>query len=323
MRNLSRREKVVIGGRERPSLANREDQLERLSLAAFWVSVASCAFATATAWAPLLSGALHLPRPRLATAPAGVWPSSPPRGDGTTAAARRWSALPSWITLGALLVSLGARGVAADRPPLADLWEFTVAFAAAVSAFQHVFERRTPGTNANVALQPLVLLLLVAAALLPSRIEPLSPALRSSDILVAHVAVMVAAYGALTVSFGAALLQLLQDSAWRLSRLQAARRFDEIGYRAVVVGFPLLALGIALGAYWASTAWGRYWSWDPKETSSLVTWLAYGVYFHVHSLRRWSGRRSAVVLVAAYGCVLFSYFGINLWVTGLHSYAGG
>jgi ABC-type transport system involved in cytochrome c biogenesis permease subunit len=134
---------------------------------------------------------------------------------------------------------------------------------------------------------------------------------------------MVIAYGALTVSFAAAVLLLLQGRSRRFARLPDARAFDEIAYGAVVVGFPLLTLGIALGAYWASSAWGRYWGWDPKETSSLVTWLAYGVYFHLHSLRRWSGRRSAGVLVIAYGFVLFSYFGVNLWVSGLHSYAGG
>ena len=297
--------------------------MERLSLAAFWVSVASCALATLLAWAPLALGGLRARDPGLAVAAAGMWRGSSTPEAEDTRHSRGLGSLASWITLGALVVSLAARSLAAGRPPLTDLWEFTIAFAAAVSIFQHVFERRTQGVNANAALQPLMLLLLGAAALLPSRIEPLSPSLGSTNILVAHVAVMVAAYGALTVSFGAALLQLLQDSPRRLARLPVARRFDEIAYWVVVVGFPLLALGIALGAYWASTAWGRYWGWDPKETSSLVTWLAYGVYFHVHSLRGWSGRRSAAVLLIAYGFVLFSYFGVNLWVTGLHSYAGG
>jgi ABC-type transport system involved in cytochrome c biogenesis permease subunit len=133
---------------------------------------------------------------------------------------------------------------------------------------------------------------------------------------------MVLAYGALTISFAAALLQLLQSSRHRVGRLPGWRTFDDLAYRAVVVGFPLLALGIALGAYWASQAWGRYWGWDPKETSALLTWLAYGVYFHLHGLRRWAGNRSAIVLILAYGFVLFSYFAVNLWVSGLHSYAG-
>jgi cytochrome c-type biogenesis protein CcsB len=282
--------------------------------------------ATALAWVPVVPVSVRFRAPQLASLPAGSWSGNRldsrqtagvPHGIGW------FGALMSRAVLGALLVTLVARGIASGRPPLADLWEFTVAFAAAVSAFQLAFSRKTGSPNADVALNPLVLFLLVVAAFLPSRIEPLAPSLRSGNILVAHVTVMVVAYGALTVSFAAALLQLWQTTGLRLSRLPDSRAFEAIAYRAVVVGFPLLTLGIALGAYWASKAWGRYWGWDPKETSALITWLAYGVYFHLHSLRSWAGRRSAIVLVVAYGCVLFSYFGVNLWIAGLHSYARG
>jgi cytochrome c-type biogenesis protein CcsB len=301
--------------------------MEGMSLAAFWFALACCALGTALAWAAVIPLPSGLRRAQFALAgnggqAGGLFLGSEPTAEaGATGHGR--TGLLSRIVLGALLVSLAARGFATGHAPLTDLWEFTVAFAAAVSAFQFAFGRRTAAASADVALQPLVLLLLVFAAALPSRIEPLAPSLRSGNILVAHVAVMVIAYGALTVSFAAAILQLLQHSRHRLSRLPDARSLDEIAYGAVVVGFPLLALGIALGAYWASSAWGRYWGWDPKETSSLITWLAYGVYFHLHSLRRWSGSRSAVVLIVAYGCVLFSYFAVNFWVSGLHSYAGG
>ena len=106
------------------------------------------------------------------------------------------------------------------------------------------------------------------------------------------------------------------------SELMAQEVLEEVGYRAVIVGFPLLALGIALGAYWANSAWGRYWGWDAKETSSLVTWLVYAGYLHMRGLRRWQGMRSAVLLVVGFLAVLFTYFGVNLWVSGLHSYSG-
>ena len=108
----------------------------------------------------------------------------------------------------------------------------------------------------------------------------------------------------------------------RFARLPRAQLLDEIGYRSVMLGFPLLALGIALGAYWANHAWGRYWGWDPKETSALVTWLIYGVYLHMRGLRGWAGTRSAAVLVIGFAAVMFTYFAVNLWVSGLHSYAG-
>jgi cytochrome c-type biogenesis protein CcsB len=299
--------------------------VEALSIAAFWFSLGCSALAALTAWATVIYRPLRVRRLSLATAGGGSW------NEGRGAAPLVYTGLPgiriglprllSRAVLAALLVSLAARTAATGYAPLTGLWEFTVALAAAVAAFQLVFERKR-GAAVDLALQPMVLLLLVVAAALPSKIEPLAPALRSGNILVAHVAVMVTAYGALTVSFAAALLLFVQSSSRRLVRLPDARAFDDVGYGAVVIGFPLLTLGIALGAYWASSAWGRYWSWDPKETSSLVTWLAYGVYFHLHSLRGWTGRRSAGVLVVAYGFVLFSYFGVNLWVSGLHSYAG-
>ncbi len=97
---------------------------------------------------------------------------------------------------------------------------------------------------------------------------------------------------------------------------------EEIANRSVLVGFPLLTLGVILGAYWAHSAWSRYWGWDPKETSALVTWLIYAGYLHARNLRGWKGKGSAWLLVIGFGAVLFSYFAVNLWISGLHSYAG-
>jgi cytochrome c-type biogenesis protein CcsB len=96
---------------------------------------------------------------------------------------------------------------------------------------------------------------------------------------------------------------------------------DEIGYRAVVVGFPFLTLTIILGAVWAETAWGSYWSWDPKETASLVTWFIYGAYLHARLMRGWRGNKAAWLLVIGFLATLLTYFG-NLIFGGLHSYSG-
>jgi cytochrome c-type biogenesis protein CcsB len=113
---------------------------------------------------------------------------------------------------------------------------------------------------------------------------------------------------------------LSEDSGgrWGLPKPQV---LDEIGYRAVVVGFPFLTLTILLGAVWADTAWGSYWSWDPKETASLVTWLIYGAYLHARVMRGWRGDRAAWLLVVGFAATLFTYFG-NLFFGGLHSYSG-
>jgi cytochrome c-type biogenesis protein CcsB len=109
-----------------------------------------------------------------------------------------------------------------------------------------------------------------------------------------------------------------EGGRWGLPKPQV---LDEIGYRSVVIGFPFLTLTILLGAVWAETAWGRYWSWDPKETASLVTWFIYGAYLHARVMRGWRGDRAAWLLVLGFVAVLFTYFG-NLFFGGLHSYSG-
>ena len=113
-------------------------------------------------------------------------------------------------------------------------------------------------------------------------------------------------------------LKEARGGRWGLPKPQV---LDEIGYRAVVVGFPFLTLTIILGAVWAETAWGTYWSWDPKETASLVTWFIYGSYLHARVMRGWRGDRAAWLLVLGFVATLFTYFG-NLIFGGLHSYSG-
>jgi cytochrome c-type biogenesis protein CcsB len=169
-----------------------------------------------------------------------------------------------------------------------------------------------------------VLALMVSAAVFfPSGVSPLVPALQSRGILAAHVGIMILAYGALSISFGAGVMYLLQGGQRnRFPRLPKGKLLDEIAYRSVMVGFPLLTVGIALGAYWANSAWGRYWGWDPKETSILISWLIYAGYLHMRGLRSWAGTRSAVVLLVGFASIMFSYFAVNLFVAGLHSYAG-
>ncbi|MEW5723774.1 MAG: c-type cytochrome biogenesis protein CcsB [Thermodesulfobacteriota bacterium] len=98
---------------------------------------------------------------------------------------------------------------------------------------------------------------------------------------------------------------------------------DSLIYQNIVIGFLLLTAGIVTGAIWAHTAWGSYWSWDPKETWSLITWFVYAAVLHARMVRGWAGRRIAVLALIGFGCVLFTYFGVNLLLSGLHSYATG
>ena len=98
---------------------------------------------------------------------------------------------------------------------------------------------------------------------------------------------------------------------------------DDLTYKSIAVGFPIFTLGgLIFGAIWADQAWGRYWSWDPKETWSLITWFVYAFYLHSRFLRGWRGKRIAVVAVLGFVCTVFTYLGVNLILSGLHSYGG-
>ncbi|MBE0428801.1 MAG: c-type cytochrome biogenesis protein CcsB [Thermoleophilia bacterium] len=104
-------------------------------------------------------------------------------------------------------------------------------------------------------------------------------------------------------------------------RLPSLDVLDEVSYRGIAFGFPLLTIGIVTGAIWADQAWGRWWGWDPKETWSLITWLFYGAYLHTRLTMGWRGRHSAVLAIAGIVVVMFTYLGVNLFLSGLHSYA--
>jgi len=158
------------------------------------------------------------------------------------------------------------------------------------------------------------------AATIPATIEPLVPALQNNLLLTVHVAVAIVAYGSFSIAFGAAILFLIQPAGGRWG-LPKPAILDEISYKSVVIGFPFLTATIFLGALWADVAWGSYWSWDPKETASLVTWLIYATYLHARVVRGWTGSRAAILLMAGFGATLLTYFG-NYFFGGLHSYAG-
>jgi cytochrome c-type biogenesis protein CcsB len=105
-----------------------------------------------------------------------------------------------------------------------------------------------------------------------------------------------------------------------LAGLPSLARLDMMIYRIVAVGLPLLTIGIITGAMWANEAWGAYWQWDPKETAALVSWIVYAAYMHLHTRNAWRGERSAWVNVLGFATIVFCYLGVNIWISGLHSY---
>ncbi|MBW1917978.1 MAG: c-type cytochrome biogenesis protein CcsB [Deltaproteobacteria bacterium] len=172
----------------------------------------------------------------------------------------------------------------------------------------------------------LAFLLLAYASLggVDSRITPLIPALRSNWLEI-HVITCFISYAAFALGFGAALLYLIRTRQPRPSKGEAdpipsAGELDHLIYRTIVIGFFMLTLGILTGAVWAEAAWGTYWSWDPKETWSLITWLIYAALLHARLVKGWQGKRIAILAVVGFLAVLFTYFGVSFLLPGLHAY---
>ena len=162
------------------------------------------------------------------------------------------------------------------------------------------------------------LVLAYASMGVDSRIKPLMPALKSNWLLI-HVITCFLGYAAFGLAFGAALLYLIQAISAR-PKSPTPSFLDRLIYRAAVIGFIFLTLGILTGAVWAETAWGRYWSWDPKETASLITWFIYAALLHARLVQGWQGRPIAWLAVVGFGAVLFTYLGVSFLLPGLHSY---
>lgn len=204
-------------------------------------------------------------------------------------------------------------------PPFSNMYESLVLFSWTVMAFYLLFSRRCPwgifGLLAS-ALSALLLLLPIFIGM-DRGLKPLVPALQS-PWLVAHVITCFLGYGCFALGFLLSLLYLLGVSPSTF--VPPPGTLEEGTYRALLTGFLFFTLGIITGAIWAHYAWGRYWSWDPKETWSLITWLIYAGWLHAHLVRGWRGRRTALLSVVGFASVIFTYFGVNYLLEGLHSY---
>jgi cytochrome c-type biogenesis protein CcsB len=212
--------------------------------------------------------------------------------------------------------------------PLSNLYESLVFAAWAIMLIYLIMEHRTKQRALGVFPALFAFLAMAYASFstgVNSKIQPLLPALKS-NWLIAHVVTCFIGYAAFAVSFGISILYITRESKRDISvsahsLLPDLRQLDEINYQMVLFGFLWLSLGIITGSVWADLAWGAYWSWDPKETWSLITWLIYAALLHARTMKGWRGNRVAWLSIIGFGCVLFTYFGVNFLLGGLHSYA--
>jgi ABC-type transport system involved in cytochrome c biogenesis permease subunit len=235
---------------------------------------------------------------------------------------QRWKLIYSTAALSAAwaanTIYIALRWYWAGRAPLSNqyeslvflLWAFIALYLFFLYFSRHEFEQLTPWVAA------LALVGTAGASLLDRSIAPLVPALQSNWLLL-HVASVMAGYAGLALSFVVGLAYLHNGAPGSENRREA---LDHMMYRGCLAGFWLLSLGIITGAVWANSAWGSYWSWDPKETWSLITWLYYAMAVHLRRTRGWTGARFAWTMTAGFVLVMFTYFGVNYLLPGLHSY---
>jgi cytochrome c-type biogenesis protein CcsB len=234
-------------------------------------------------------------------------------------------------TIGILLRWQESYQLGYGHAPLSNLYESLVFAAWAIMLIYLILELRAKQRVLGVFPALFAFLAMAYASFstqVDSRIQPLVPALKS-NWLIAHVVTCFLGYAAFAISCGISILYLLRKTTQSnnphpkgsFSFLPAPRQLEQFNYQMIVFGFLWLSLGIITGSIWANSAWGTYWSWDPKETWSLITWFVYAALLHARTIQGWRGNRVAWLSIVGFGCVLFTYFGVNFLLSGLHSYA--
>ena len=212
--------------------------------------------------------------------------------------------------------------------PLSNMYETLVSMSWCTVLVLLVMEQKFKTDILGVFVFPIVSIAMAYASLSPNvqdEIEPLIPALQS-NWLTYHVLTCFLGYAAFAISFGSSIAFLIKNrkggesSGGDPGLLPDINLLDEIIYKANAVGFMLLGIGIITGAVWANYAWGSYWSWDPKETWSLITWLIYATFLHARLTRGWRGSKTAILSIIGFCAVIFTFLGVNYVLSGLHSY---
>lgn len=246
----------------------------------------------------------------------------------------------SLTALGFLIEAGGVvtRAMSVQRAPWGNMYEFSVTFSAvAVGAYLLLLALKKNVRWLGLILVTTVLLDLgIATTWLYTDSDQLVPALHSYWLWI-HVSTAIFCGAVFYIGAAGAVLYLFRDSyeshleqgrtpgrfrSSVLERLPSAASLDKFSYRINAAVFPLWTFTIVAGAIWAGDAWGRYWGWDPKEVWSFVTWVAYACYLHARATAGWKGRKAAYLALFAFACWIWNYYGVNILLSGKHSYAG-
>lgn len=221
-------------------------------------------------------------------------------------------------------LALAVRGIGAGRLPLTNQYEFASSFAWGICLCYLIFQWRFDFKAMGTFVSPVILIIIGYAAFQNKEVRELMPALRS-NWLAFHVSTAIISYGSFGVSAAVSAMFLMREkmssSEFWQKNVPEGKKLDMISYRAVSLGFLFLTMVLITGAIWAEQAWGSYWSWDPKETWALITWIIYAIYLHLRISRGWKGKSAAVFAVVGFICVIFTYIGVNTFLPGIHSYA--
>ena len=247
---------------------------------------------------------------------------------GRLATATAWGGLAAQ-TLALLLRWKASYDLGIGHAPLSNLYESMVFFAWAVIFLYLLLEWRTANKTIGTFVVPVAFIAMAYASIDPGmneHIQPLIPALQS-NWLTSHVVTCFLGYAGFTIAFGCGLIFFtktlsggnIEKTAGWTARLPSFANLDMLIYQSTALGFIFLTMGIMTGSVWAHYAWGSYWSWDPKETWSLVTWIIYAIMLHARLVRGWRSKKMALMSVIGFASVLFTYLGVN-YLPGLHSY---
>ncbi len=303
-----------------PSLAELSDRLFSIAVALYSVAV--------VAFSAQLAFGRQPARELVPTGSGGAdvsAPAAPRRSDRWGLAGLAVTVLGAAAHAGVLIT----RGMAADRLPWGNMYEFATAVVLVGVVAYLVLATRIPAVRdiGAFVLAPVVISLVAIGLFLYTETGPLVAALRSSWLAV-HVSSAILGSGLFFVSGIASVLYLLRsrqeagaDGSF-LSRLPGAGTLDRVAHRTAVFAFPIYTFAMIAGAIWAESAWGRFWGWDPKETWMFISWVVYAGYLHARTTVGWRGRPAAWVNVVGFVVVLFNLLYVNMVSTGLHSYGG-